>query len=83
MRAASFTKKQVDEFFENVNKAYQDAYIKDGHHVWNVDETWFSGDQGNKMILCARGAKRPLCITVTGDNKKIYLIVQNCCNAAG
>ena len=81
LRAASCTNKQVDEFFENVNKAYQVANIKDGHHVWNVDETGFSGDQGNKMILCARGAKRPLCIT--GDNEKMYYTVQNCCNAAG
>ena len=31
--------------------------------------------------MCARGAKRPLCIT--GDNEKIYYKVQNCCNAAG
>jgi hypothetical protein len=80
-RAASCTTKQVDDFFENVSKAYETANIKDGSHVWNVDETRFSGDQGSKKILCARGTKRPLCLT--GDNEKVHYTVQNCCNAVG
>ena len=78
LRAASCTTKQVDDFFANVEKSYQEANIKNGNNVWNVDETGFSGDQGNKLILCARGAKRPL--NITGDNEKIYYTVQNCCH---
>jgi hypothetical protein len=62
-------------------KAYDEAELKEPTNIWNADETGFGGDQGEKKILCARGTKRPLCIT--GDNEKIHYTVQNCCNARG
>jgi hypothetical protein len=80
-RAASCTKNHIDSFFEVLVKAYDEAELKEPTNIWNVDETGFSGDQGEKKILCARGTKRPLCIT--GDNEKIHYTVQNCCNARG
>ena len=44
LKWVSCTTKQVDDFFENVSKTYETASIKDGSHVWNFDETGFSGD---------------------------------------
>lgn len=50
-------------------------------HIFNVDETGFSGDQGNQLIICKRGTKTP-CL-VSGNASKVHYTVNFCCNAAG
>ena len=47
-RAASCTKNHIDSYFEVLVKAYDEAELKEPTNIWNVDETGFSGDQGEK-----------------------------------
>ena len=83
LRAASCTTADIDKYFDNCEKTFIEAEI-DMHmskHVWNVDETGFSADQGRLSILVKRGTKRPLLLQ--GNNEKACYTVQNCCNADG
>jgi hypothetical protein len=82
-RAASCTDEIVNHYFETCAKQFALAQIDStkSSHVWNCDETGFSGDQGKMTIVSRRGARRPL--KLVGNNEKINYTVQNCCNASG
>ena len=80
-RASSCTSEVVNKYFENCKKQFDNANIdhRKSSHVWNCDECGFSADQGNILIVCRRGTKRPF--KLTGNNEKIHYTVNNCCNA--
>lgn len=81
-RAESLSKSILDDFFKMVAEKYDelDMYQKPTH-IFNVDESGFSGDQGKQMIICAKGSKNP-CL-VSASAAKVHYTVNFCCNAAG
>ena len=60
-RAESLSKKVIEDFYKMVKDKYDelDMYGKPTH-IWNADETGFSGDQGRQLILCKKGLKKYL-----------------------
>ena len=58
-RAESLSKKVIEDFYKMVKDKYDelDMYGKPTH-IWNADETGFSGDQGRQLILCKKGLKK-------------------------
>ena len=82
-RAASCTPEIIEKYFETCQRVYSEAEIdrSKSSHVWNVDETGFSGDTGEETILLRKGSKSPIKMTI--NNEKIHYVVQNCCNADG
>ena len=50
-------------------------------NIFNVDETGFMCNRGDKQVLCQRGSKRvnSLC----SNNEKAMYTVQVCCSASG
>ncbi|XP_065642670.1 uncharacterized protein LOC136074292 [Hydra vulgaris] len=80
-RAASCTPEIIDCYFECVAKQYYQTSITSGSHIWNCDETGFSGDQGKATVVCRKGTRRAY--KLTGNNEKIHYTVYNCWKADG
>jgi hypothetical protein len=80
-RAASCTPEIIEKYFETCQRVYSEAEIDSSKssHVWNVDETGFSGNTGEETILVRKGSKRPIKLAI--NKEKIHYTGQNCCNA--
>ena len=55
-RAEALSKEILNNFFKMVQEKYNELeYHNKPTHIFNVDETGFSGDQGKQLILCEKG----------------------------
>ena len=55
-RAEALSSLVIDRFFKLVNDKYDELGLHDKPtHIFNADETGFSGDQGRQLIICQKG----------------------------
>ena len=70
----------INEYFDEVEKLFNDFGQISPENVYNYDETNFQNDPGKSIVLCRRGRKR---VEVVQDYSKQCFSVMWCGNAAG
>ena len=58
-RAKSYTYEIAEEWYNSVAKLYSELWpngIVPATHLWNCDESGYSGDQGSHLIVCKKGS---------------------------
>jgi hypothetical protein len=83
-RAKGITLESAEEWYQSVASLYNECW-PDGNvpstHLWNCDESGYSGHQGSLLIVCKKGSKNP--VRIVGDNEKAFYTVNSCGSAAG